>query len=69
VLSYSVGTQIAMAAWSIVLGFIALLLVFRTTDWRALVRQASDEREEEAAERVAASGSIERGAAQLDQPG
>jgi len=69
VLSYSVGTQIAMAAWSIVLGFIALLLVFRTTDWRALVRQASDEREEEAAERVAASGSVERGAAQLDQPG
>jgi hypothetical protein len=70
VLSYSVGTQIAMAAWSVVLGFVALLLVFRTTDWRALVRQASDEREqEEAAERVAASGSVGRGAAQLDQPG
>jgi uncharacterized membrane protein YbhN (UPF0104 family) len=70
VLSYSVGTQIAMAAWSVVLGFVALLLVFRTTDWRALVRQAGDEREqEEAAERVAASGSVGRGAAQLDQPG
>jgi uncharacterized membrane protein YbhN (UPF0104 family) len=69
VLSYSVGTQIAMAAWSVVLGFIAMLLVFRTTDWRTLVRQAGDEREqEEAAERVAASGSVGRGA-QLDQPG
>jgi uncharacterized membrane protein YbhN (UPF0104 family) len=69
VLSYSVGTQIAMAAWSVVLGFIAMLLVFRTTDWRTLMRQASDEREqEEAAERLAASGSVGR-SAQLDQPG
>ncbi|HEY5708772.1 MAG TPA: lysylphosphatidylglycerol synthase transmembrane domain-containing protein [Solirubrobacterales bacterium] len=51
VLSYSVGTQIAMAAWSVVLGFAAILLVFRTTDWRGLIKQAQDEaaREEEAA--------------------
>ena len=40
VLSFSVGTQIAMAAWSVVLGFTAILLVFRTTDWRGLMRQA-----------------------------
>jgi uncharacterized membrane protein YbhN (UPF0104 family) len=40
VLSFSVGTQIAMAAWSVVLGFAAILLVFRTTDWRGLIRQA-----------------------------
>lgn len=40
VLSYSVGTQIAMAAWSVLLGFASLLLVFRTSDWRGLVRQA-----------------------------
>lgn len=44
VLSFSVGTQIAMAAWSIVLGFAAMLLVFRTTDWRGLIKQAQDER-------------------------
>jgi glycosyltransferase 2 family protein len=44
VLSFSVGTQIAMAAWSVVLGFGALLLVFRTTDWRGLVRQAEEDR-------------------------
>jgi len=43
VLSFSVGTQIAMAAWSVVLGFTAILLVFRTTDWRGLIRQAQDE--------------------------
>jgi len=47
VLSFSVGTQIAMAFWSIVLGFAAILLVFRTTDWRGLIQQAKDERDEE----------------------
>jgi len=53
VLSFSVGTQIAMAAWSVVLGFLAILLVFRTTDWRGLIRQAQDEAEsEKAAEAV-----------------
>ncbi len=44
VLSFSVGTQIAMAAWSVVLGFAAILLVFRTTDWRGLIRQAEEEK-------------------------
>ncbi len=54
VLSFSVGTQIAMAAWSVVLGFAAMLLVFRTTDWRGLIKQAQDERaEEEGQEREA----------------
>jgi glycosyltransferase 2 family protein len=43
VLSYSVGTQIAMAAWSLVLGFAAMVAVFRTTDWRGLVKQAEEE--------------------------
>jgi uncharacterized membrane protein YbhN (UPF0104 family) len=49
VLSFSVGTQIAMAAWSVVLGFGAILLVFRTTDWRGLIKQAQDEAEREGA--------------------
>jgi glycosyltransferase 2 family protein len=43
VLSFSVGTQIAMAAWSVVLAAAAILLVFRTTDWRGLIRQAEEE--------------------------
>ena len=49
VLSFSVGTQIAMAAWSVVLGFAAILLVFRTADWRGLIRQAQDEADQEKA--------------------
>lgn len=44
VLSFSVGTQIAMAAWSVVLGFAAILLVFRTTDWRGLIGQAHEDK-------------------------
>jgi uncharacterized membrane protein YbhN (UPF0104 family) len=47
VLAFSVGTQIAMAAWSVFLGFTAILLVFRTTDWRGLIAQAKDEAERE----------------------
>ena len=55
VLAFSVGTQIAMAAWSVVLGFAAILLVFRTTDWRGLIREAQDEADQEGkkAERTA----------------
>jgi uncharacterized membrane protein YbhN (UPF0104 family) len=49
VLSFSVGTQIAMAAWSVVLGFAAILLVFGTTDWRGLIRQAEEEADKEEA--------------------
>jgi uncharacterized membrane protein YbhN (UPF0104 family) len=55
VLSFSVGTQIAMAAWSVVLGFTAILLVFKTTDWRGLIRQAQDEAETEKATQAASS--------------
>lgn len=49
VLSFSVGTQIAMAAWSVVLGFMAILLVFKTTDWRGLIREAQDDAASDAA--------------------
>ena len=53
VLSYSVGTQIAMAAWSAVLGFLSILLVFRTTDWRGLIKQAEADAESEKAAQAA----------------
>lgn len=53
VLSFSVGTQIAMAAWSVVLGFLAMILVFRTTDWRGLIKQAEAEAESEKAAQTA----------------
>jgi glycosyltransferase 2 family protein len=53
VLSFSVGTQIAMAAWSVVLGFLSILLVFRTTDWRGLIREAEEEAQSEKAAQAA----------------
>jgi glycosyltransferase 2 family protein len=56
VLSFSVGTQIAMAAWSVILGFGAILLVFRTTDWKGLIKQAQDEAEQEKMATSAAAG-------------
>jgi uncharacterized membrane protein YbhN (UPF0104 family) len=48
VLTYSVGQQIAIAAWTVVLAGLALILVFRTTDWRRLIRSASREAEQHA---------------------
>lgn len=53
VLSFSVGTQIAMAAWSVLLGFLAMLLVFRTTDWRGLIKQAEEDAEADKAAQAA----------------
>src|SRR3954453_69284 len=43
VLTYSVGQQIAIAAWTVLLGALVLVFVFRTTDWRRLIRSASRE--------------------------
>jgi uncharacterized membrane protein YbhN (UPF0104 family) len=43
VLSYSVGQQIAVAAWAALLGFLALAIVFRTTNWRGLMQAAEQE--------------------------
>ena len=54
VLSFSVGTQIAMAAWSALLGAAALLLIFRTTNWRTLIHHAESEAEEERAKEAGA---------------
>ena len=42
VLTYSVGQQIAVAVWAVILGFLALGFVFRTTDWRTLIRSAQE---------------------------
>ncbi len=51
VLSYSVGQQIAVAAWAALLGILSLLIVFRITDWRRLLREGRLARAE--AERTA----------------
>lgn len=47
VLTYSAGQQIAIAIWAALLGFIALALVFRTLDWRGLIRDAGEEADEQ----------------------
>lgn len=46
VLSYSVGQQLAIAAWTALLGFLALAFVFRTTNWRALIESAQEDAKE-----------------------
>ena len=48
VLTYSVGQQIAVAVWTAILGALALIFVFRTTDWRRLLRSANREAEQHA---------------------
>lgn len=47
VLTYSVGQQIAIAAWTMLLGFLAIAFIFRTTDWRHLIRSAQREAEKQ----------------------
>ena len=42
--AYSVGQQISIAAFNVVLGLVALAFVFRTTDWRSLLRRAREDR-------------------------
>ena len=44
VLAYSVGQQIAVTAWSVAIAFGVLLLVFRVTDWRRLIREGQTAR-------------------------
>jgi hypothetical protein len=46
VLSYSVGQQIAVTAWSVAIAFITLGIIFRTGDWRRLVREGQEARED-----------------------
>jgi uncharacterized membrane protein YbhN (UPF0104 family) len=48
VLTYSVGQQIAVAVWAALLGFLALAFVFRTTDWRSLIRRAEADADQHA---------------------
>lgn len=60
VLSYSVGQQAAIAAWTVLLGFLSLLFVFRTANWRGLIRQAEEDAQREGTSQRQ-GGSSERG--------
>ena len=42
VLAYSAGQQVAVAAWSVAVAFVTLGVVFRTGDWRGLVREGKE---------------------------
>jgi uncharacterized membrane protein YbhN (UPF0104 family) len=39
VLAYSVGQQLAVTAWSVLIAIAAMVLIFRTREWRRLVRE------------------------------
>lgn len=39
VLAYSVGQQVAVTVWSVLVAAAALVFVFRTRDWRGLIRE------------------------------
>lgn len=47
--AYSVGQQLAVSVFNAAFGLIALAFVFRTTDWRTLMRAGRAEREAEEA--------------------
>ena len=44
VLAYSVGQQAAVTVWSVVIAIAALVFVFRTRDWRGLLREGQEAR-------------------------
>ena len=43
VLAYSVGQQVAVTAWSVTVAAAAMVFVFRTRDWRGLIREGEQE--------------------------
>lgn len=51
--AYAVGQQVAIAAFTFALGMGALAFVFRTTDWRSIVRRGKEDRESEEGARAA----------------
>jgi uncharacterized membrane protein YbhN (UPF0104 family) len=44
VVAYSVGQQLALAAFNVLVGLTALSLVFGTRDWRSVIRRGREER-------------------------
>ena len=44
VLAYSVGQQAAVTVWSVAIAVAAMIFVFRTRDWRGLIREGREAR-------------------------
>jgi uncharacterized membrane protein YbhN (UPF0104 family) len=42
VLAYSVGQQLAVTIWSLTIAVAAMVLIFRTRDWRTLIREGRE---------------------------
>jgi len=57
VAAYSVGQQIAIAAFTFGVGFVALAAIFRVRSFREIIARGREQREEEQAARRAAAGS------------
>jgi len=45
VLAYSVGQQVAVTVWSVLIAFVVLGVVFRSRDWRQMLREGRAARE------------------------
>jgi hypothetical protein len=46
ILAYSVGQQLAVTAWSVLLAFLSMVYAFRVSRWRDLLRESEVARAE-----------------------
>ncbi len=53
VAAYSVGQQVAIAAWAFAIGFVGLAVVFRIRSFKEVIRRGREDRE---ADKAAAQG-------------
>jgi uncharacterized membrane protein YbhN (UPF0104 family) len=66
--AYAVGQQLAIATFNAVFGLVALAVVFRTTDWRGLMRRGKEEQLAEKDAEDLPSGAIAVDGPPLDDP-
>jgi uncharacterized membrane protein YbhN (UPF0104 family) len=52
--AYSVGQQIAIAAWTFGVGFLAIAIVFRVRSFKEVIRRGREDREKDKADRTTA---------------
>jgi hypothetical protein len=52
--AYSVGQQIAIAAWTFGVGFLAIAIIFRVRSFKEVIRLGREDREKDKADRTTA---------------
>jgi uncharacterized membrane protein YbhN (UPF0104 family) len=57
--AYSVGQQIAIAAWTFGVGFLAIAIIFRVRSFKEIIRRGREDREKDKADRTTAERSAE----------